>query len=107
MPLPPHLTKDQLNEGTEDEFEKYMTEELATKEEFEVCVWADTHKQAIESLGMGKMCISHISDTGVKYEDMEFVDHITREKNIYQARVYTGTIRLTTSFFQFHKRFQF
>ena len=44
------------------------------------------------------MCLSHITDNGVKYQDLEFVDALTRKKSVYQARVYTGTIRLKSGF---------
>lgn len=44
------------------------------------------------------MCISQIAGHSVKYEDQEFTDPVTKEKYLYQARVYTGTIRLQSSF---------
>jgi hypothetical protein len=48
----------------------------------------------IDNIGMGKMCLAQIASHNVKYEDLEFVDPSTKEKYQYQARVYTGTIRL-------------
>jgi hypothetical protein len=44
------------------------------------------------------MCLSHISDGNVKYQDREFTDGLTREKSVYQARVYTGNIILNCGF---------
>jgi len=69
-----------------------------TKSEFEVSVWADTHKMTIDNIGSGFMCLSHIGDNSVSYLDLDFVDPLTKEKTLYQARVYTGTIKLSSSF---------
>lgn len=92
IPIPPAARK------SASALEQFLTEELQTKSEFEVSVWADTHKMTIDSIGAGKMCLSHIGDNGIGYQDLEFVDPLTKEKTLYQARVYTGTIKLSSSF---------
>ena len=75
-----------------------MTEELQTKSEFQVSVWADNHQATILNMGSGRMCLSGIADSNVKYEDREFFDEVTKEKKIYQARVSTKTVRLQNAF---------
>lgn len=60
-----------------------MAEELQTKSEFQVTVWADNHQATIMNLGSGTMCLSGIADSSVKYEDKEFVDEVTKEKSVY------------------------
>lgn len=69
-----------------------------TKSEFQIQVWVDTYKSHIDSIGAGKMCIANIASHSVQYEDQEFIDPITKSKEVYQARVYKGNIRLTSSF---------
>ena len=44
------------------------------------------------------MCLSGIAEGNVKYEDREFIDEVTKEKKIYQARVSTKTFRLHSAF---------
>lgn len=61
-------------------------------------VWADTHKMVIDNLGSGKMCLSNIGSPGIKYEDIEFQDPITKAVTKYQARVYKGSVRLDSAF---------
>lgn len=53
---------------------------------------------SIDSLGQSKLCLSHIADNSVKYEDKEFIEPITKKKSQYQARVMTATVKLTSSF---------
>lgn len=52
----------------------------------------------IDNIGSGKFCLSHVADNGVAYQDLEFVDPATKEKITYQARVYTGNIKLNSAF---------
>ena len=49
-------------------------------------------------MGCGKMCLSNIASNLVKYQDIEFTDPTTRIKYTYQARQFTGSIRLQSSF---------
>lgn len=63
--------------------EEYLTDELATKSEFSVTVWADTHKTTIDNIGCGKMCLSAIAGHGVSYQDQEFIDPVSKEKYTY------------------------
>ena len=46
-------------------------------------VWADTHKMTIDNIGSGKMCLSHIGENGVAYQDLDFVDPLTKQKTLY------------------------
>jgi len=92
IPVPPNIKKN------ESQLEQYLTDELQTKSEYEVSVWADTHKMTIDNIGSGRMCLSHIAENQVQYQDLDFTDPLTKEKTQYQARVYTGTIRLSSSF---------
>ena len=92
IPVPPDI---KMNET---KLEDYLIEELQTKSEFSASVWADQHKMTIDNIGMGKMCLAQIASHNVKYEDLEFVDPSTKEKYQYQARVYTGTIRLQSAY---------
>jgi hypothetical protein len=94
IPIPPEKRK------SPPDLEQYFIEELQTKTEFQVIVWADTNKLTIENIGSGKMCLSHIASNKVKYEDHEFTDPVTREKYPYQARVYTENVTLLSSFWQ-------
>lgn len=71
---------------------------MSLKSEFTLEAWVDTFKANPDSLGAGKMCLSHISDNGIKYQDIEYVDPLTKRKNVYQARIYTGIIKLKSSF---------
>ena len=75
-----------------------MTEELQTKSEFHVTVWADTFKMHKDNMGGGSMCLSALGQTGVKHEDRDFVDPTTKEKTSYTARVHRDNIRLTSAF---------
>jgi len=88
IPVPPQI---RLNET---KLEQYLAEELQTKSEVTFSIWADTHKQTIDNIGMGKVCLSSIAGHSVSYQDQEFTDPITKEKYQYQARVFTGTIKL-------------
>jgi hypothetical protein len=63
IPIPLEVKK------TLPQLEQYFIEELQTKTEFQVIVWADTNKLTIENIGSGKMCLSHIASNTVKYED--------------------------------------
>ena len=63
-----------------------------------VSVWADTNKAVIDNLGVGKMCVSNIANKKTAYQDMEYFDPSTKESITYQARVYTGTMRLSSAF---------
>ena len=67
IPVPPAY-KGKSNDAIA-KFEEYMTEELQTKSEFQVTVWADTHQSSIHNMGSGKMCLSMLSGHNVKYED--------------------------------------
>ena len=77
--------------------EEFLNEELQTKSEFRMTVWADTHKSTWDCIGAGKMCLKEIN--GQLYEDKEFIDPITKEKTVYQARVYTGKVKLKSEIF--------
>lgn len=67
IPVPPE------NRGTTPEkkaaFENYIQNELQTKSEFQVIVWADNHQANILNLGAGKMCLSGIAGHNIKYQD--------------------------------------
>jgi hypothetical protein len=77
IPIPPSIRSSPIK------LEKYLQEELQTKSEIQVTVWADTHKATIESMGSGKICISNIGNSGNKYEDLEFQDPITKSVTKY------------------------
>jgi hypothetical protein len=42
-----------------------------TKSEFELTVWADLQRMAIENIGNAKVCLSNIAGVS-QYEDLEF-----------------------------------
>jgi hypothetical protein len=90
--IPPDIKKNQTK------LEEYLQEYLTTKSEFQIQVWVDTYKSTIDSIGSGKMCLQNIASHSVQYEDQEFIDPITKSKEVYQARVYKGNIRLTSQF---------
>ena len=68
IPIPPSKRKKDI------EFEQYLTEELLSKSEVEICVWADTHKMTIDNIGSGKICLSNIGNNNVQYQDLDFID---------------------------------
>jgi hypothetical protein len=75
-----------------------LAEELQTKSEFYIQVWADTHKTTIDNIGQGSMCLALIQKEGDGYIDQEFYDPVRKEKHTYQSRVYTGPIKLDSAF---------
>ena len=61
IPIPPSV------KASEAKLEVYLQEELQTKSEFYVSVWADTHKMTIDNIGGGKMCLANIAGHNVQY----------------------------------------
>ena len=76
IPIPP-------SKKSGDKVERYLTEELGTKTEFEISVWADTCKMTIDNIGNAKVCLSHIGENNNNYQDLEFVDPLTKTKTNY------------------------
>lgn len=92
IPVPPEAQK------TQSKLEIFLTEELQTKSEFHITVWADTSKMNLENMGGGSMCLDALGATGVKHEDLEFVDPTTKDRTSYTSRVHTDSIRLSSAF---------
>ena len=68
---------------SEAKLEEYLSKDLQTKSEFQVNVWADTHKAHIDNIGAGRMCLKEIAGHNVNYQDQEFVDPATKKKDVY------------------------
>ena len=73
-----------------------LTEELHTKPEVIVSVWADGHNGQIESLGTSRVPLSKLGNC--KFVDRSFIDQSTRENVLYQTRVLYENARLTSAF---------
>lgn len=76
---------------------EFLSDELATKSEIVLNVWADTGKSNLENLGSSKVCLREIHFQ--KFEDKQFTDDRTKQKISYQCRVYTATTKLQSAFF--------
>lgn len=63
IPIPPS------ERSSDSKFEDFLTKELQTKSEFQINVWADTHKANIDNIGSGKMCLANIAGHNVNYQD--------------------------------------
>jgi len=74
IPVPPDARSNQAK------LDAYLAEELQTKSEFQIQVWADTHKTTIDNIGMGTMRLSMIASNGDGYVDHEFYDPVKKEK---------------------------
>ena len=48
----------------------------------------------IDNIGNGKVCLSHIAENNNNYQDLDFVDPLTKQKTTYQARVHTEVLKL-------------
>ena len=66
--------------------EDLIFEELSTKPEITLSVWADPNNGEVVSLGYAKVKLSEIAKVE-RYRDLEFKCHKTREKIPFQARV--------------------
>ncbi len=73
-----------------------ITEELTTKPEIQISVWADGHNGQFESLGTCRVELCKIQNK--KFVDRKFVDSKTRRQITFQTRVLYETGQLVSSF---------
>ena len=75
---------------------EYLNDELETKSELVINVWADTGKATLENLGCGRICLQQLHFQ--KFEDKHFTDERTKQKIGFQCRVYSTTLKLQSAF---------
>ena len=70
-----------------NELADLIIEELSTKPDITLSVWADANNGEVVSLGYAKVLLSDIAQKNAPFADMEFKCQRTREKIPYQSRV--------------------
>ncbi|TNV87010.1 hypothetical protein FGO68_gene4983 [Halteria grandinella] len=82
-----------------DDIAEYLNDELATKSEIQVNIWADTQsgKGQLENLGSARLCLGQIHYQ--KFEDKYYTDERTKQKHSFQCRVYSTTLKLQSAFY--------
>ena len=70
-----------------NELADLIIEELSTKPDITLSVWADANNGEVVSLGYAKVLLSDIAQKNAPFADMEFKCQKTREKIPYQSRV--------------------
>lgn len=73
-----------------------ITEELRTRPEIKIEVWADPSTKEIISLGAGSILLRSIANA--PFQDRTFTDKKTRERVDYQSRVHNEGVRLSSAF---------
>ena len=90
------LTEQQLK-GDKSDLTDSIMEELRTKPEIQLTVWAEANKQII-FIGISRVQIREIASDRVSFADRSFVDQVTREKVTFQTRVLYETVQLASAF---------
>ena len=73
-----------------------IIEELRTKPEISLSVWADPNNGQIESLGRGRIELNKLANA--RHIDKSMTDQNTREQIQFQTRVLFEKMRLNTAF---------
>lgn len=71
-------------------------DELRTKPEVQISVWADGNNGYISFLGMCRVQLLKVASA--KFQDCTLTDQITRERITFQTRVLHDSPKLTSAF---------
>lgn len=73
-----HIPVEESIRNDQSKLTDYLNEELETKSEIIVNVWADIGKPNLENLGACRICLANLHS--MKFEDKQFVDERTKQK---------------------------
>lgn len=93
-----HMPIDEdLKRGDPAKLAEFISDELETRTEIILNIWADSGKNNLDNLGSAKVCLQQLHYQS--FEDKIFEDQKTKQKISYQCRVYTTQVKLQSAFF--------